>query len=255
MHARGVPIVCLVNTTTGREREYAIRPARRPRSGWSSSAAGPPGLESRARARAARPRRHRLRARRRARRAAAAEPPGAGPRGTRRAPALAGRRGRSAPACASNSAWRPPPTMALAEHPDLDRRRDRRGARPAARFPASWTARSSIPTRILRRPVGGIGARAGDRWRHPRRGRRAGAGRKERRRRPGRSRPGSWPSTSRAAPAASRRLRCASGPTSRYTSARPSRRWANAPPSCGTASADGSARTSISSSPRARCCR
>jgi 2,4-dienoyl-CoA reductase-like NADH-dependent reductase (Old Yellow Enzyme family)/thioredoxin reductase len=28
MHARGLPIVCLVNTTTGREREYAIRPAQ-----------------------------------------------------------------------------------------------------------------------------------------------------------------------------------------------------------------------------------
>jgi 2,4-dienoyl-CoA reductase-like NADH-dependent reductase (Old Yellow Enzyme family)/thioredoxin reductase len=27
MHARGAPIICLVNTTTGREREYAIRPA------------------------------------------------------------------------------------------------------------------------------------------------------------------------------------------------------------------------------------
>ncbi len=27
MHARGAPIVCLVNTTSGREREYAIRPA------------------------------------------------------------------------------------------------------------------------------------------------------------------------------------------------------------------------------------
>ena len=27
MHARGMPIVCLVNTTSGREREYAIRPA------------------------------------------------------------------------------------------------------------------------------------------------------------------------------------------------------------------------------------
>lgn len=27
MHARGVPIMCLVNTTTGREREYAIQPA------------------------------------------------------------------------------------------------------------------------------------------------------------------------------------------------------------------------------------
>ena len=27
MHARGLPIVCLVNTTTGRERDYAIRPA------------------------------------------------------------------------------------------------------------------------------------------------------------------------------------------------------------------------------------
>lgn len=28
MHARGLPIVCVVNTTTGREREYAIRPAQ-----------------------------------------------------------------------------------------------------------------------------------------------------------------------------------------------------------------------------------
>ncbi len=27
MHARGLPIVCLVNTTTGRERDYAISPA------------------------------------------------------------------------------------------------------------------------------------------------------------------------------------------------------------------------------------
>ena len=28
MHAKGLPIVCVVNTTTGREREYAIRPAQ-----------------------------------------------------------------------------------------------------------------------------------------------------------------------------------------------------------------------------------
>ncbi len=43
MHARGAPIVCLVNTNTGREREYAIRPAAAKR--VVVIGGGPAGLE------------------------------------------------------------------------------------------------------------------------------------------------------------------------------------------------------------------
>jgi 2,4-dienoyl-CoA reductase-like NADH-dependent reductase (Old Yellow Enzyme family) len=45
MHSRGLPIVCLVNTTTGREREYAIRPAAAPRR-ITVVGGGPAGLEA-----------------------------------------------------------------------------------------------------------------------------------------------------------------------------------------------------------------
>jgi hypothetical protein len=44
MHSRGLPIVCLVNTTTGREREYAIRPAPAPKR-ITVVGGGPAGLE------------------------------------------------------------------------------------------------------------------------------------------------------------------------------------------------------------------
>jgi 2,4-dienoyl-CoA reductase-like NADH-dependent reductase (Old Yellow Enzyme family)/thioredoxin reductase len=45
MHARGLPIVCVVNTATGREREYAIRPAAQGKR-IVVVGAGPAGLES-----------------------------------------------------------------------------------------------------------------------------------------------------------------------------------------------------------------
>ncbi len=45
MHSRGLPIVCLVNTTTGREREYAIRPAPAPKH-ITVVGGGPAGLEA-----------------------------------------------------------------------------------------------------------------------------------------------------------------------------------------------------------------
>ena len=45
MHSRGLPIVCLVNTTTGREREYAIRPAPAPKR-ITVVGGGPAGLEA-----------------------------------------------------------------------------------------------------------------------------------------------------------------------------------------------------------------
>jgi 2,4-dienoyl-CoA reductase-like NADH-dependent reductase (Old Yellow Enzyme family)/thioredoxin reductase len=45
MHARGAPIVCLANTATGREREYAIRPAAARRR-IVVVGGGPAGLES-----------------------------------------------------------------------------------------------------------------------------------------------------------------------------------------------------------------
>jgi 2,4-dienoyl-CoA reductase-like NADH-dependent reductase (Old Yellow Enzyme family) len=45
MHSRGLPIVCLVNTATGREREYAIRPATQ-RKRIVVVGAGPAGLEA-----------------------------------------------------------------------------------------------------------------------------------------------------------------------------------------------------------------
>lgn len=44
-HARGLPIVCLVNTATGREREYAIRPAAQGKR-IVVVGAGPAGLEA-----------------------------------------------------------------------------------------------------------------------------------------------------------------------------------------------------------------
>lgn len=45
MHSRGLPIVCLVNTRSGREREHAIRPATAPRR-ITVVGGGPAGLES-----------------------------------------------------------------------------------------------------------------------------------------------------------------------------------------------------------------
>jgi 2,4-dienoyl-CoA reductase-like NADH-dependent reductase (Old Yellow Enzyme family)/thioredoxin reductase len=45
LHARGAPIVCLVNTTSGREREYAIRPAAAPKR-VVVVGGGPAGLEA-----------------------------------------------------------------------------------------------------------------------------------------------------------------------------------------------------------------
>ena len=45
MHSRGLPIVCLVNTTTGREREYAIRPTSAPKR-ITVVGGGPAGLEA-----------------------------------------------------------------------------------------------------------------------------------------------------------------------------------------------------------------
>jgi NADPH-dependent 2,4-dienoyl-CoA reductase/sulfur reductase-like enzyme len=45
LHARGLPIVCLVNTHTGRERENAIRPAA-PRKRITVVGGGPAGLEA-----------------------------------------------------------------------------------------------------------------------------------------------------------------------------------------------------------------
>lgn len=45
MHSRGLPIVCLVNTTTGRERDHAIRPTAAPKR-IVVVGGGPAGLES-----------------------------------------------------------------------------------------------------------------------------------------------------------------------------------------------------------------
>jgi 2,4-dienoyl-CoA reductase-like NADH-dependent reductase (Old Yellow Enzyme family)/thioredoxin reductase len=45
MHSRGLPIVCLVNTTTGRERAYAIRPTAAPKR-IVVVGGGPAGLEA-----------------------------------------------------------------------------------------------------------------------------------------------------------------------------------------------------------------
>jgi 2,4-dienoyl-CoA reductase-like NADH-dependent reductase (Old Yellow Enzyme family)/thioredoxin reductase len=45
MHSRGLPIVCLVNTTTGREREYAIRRTAAPKR-ITVVGGGPAGLEA-----------------------------------------------------------------------------------------------------------------------------------------------------------------------------------------------------------------
>lgn len=45
LHARGLPIVCLVNTSSGREREHAVRPAAVPRR-ITVVGGGPAGLEA-----------------------------------------------------------------------------------------------------------------------------------------------------------------------------------------------------------------
>ncbi|MDH5539403.1 MAG: FAD-dependent oxidoreductase, partial [Rhizobacter sp.] len=45
LHAQGLPIVCAVNTTTGREREYAIRPVQRVKKAVVVGG-GPAGLEA-----------------------------------------------------------------------------------------------------------------------------------------------------------------------------------------------------------------
>ena len=152
MHSRGLPIVCLVNTATGREREYAIRPAPAPKR-IVVVGGGPAGLEA-ARICAARPRGHGVRARRRARRPDAA----AGP-----CPAA-----RSFRATCPGS---PAPPRARASRCGSASRRTRTACSPSA--PTSSSSRPA-PRRdagdsrildspvvdayeILRRPHGGVG--------------------------------------------------------------------------------------------------
>ena len=129
MHSRGLPIVCLVNTTTGprariRDPPDAGAEAHRGRRRRAGRARGGPHT------RAARPQGHGVRARRGARRADAAEPPRAGARRAHRPPAVARRRRRARGRRArlgveANARSRPGRT------PRRRGRRDRLHARPA----------------------------------------------------------------------------------------------------------------------------
>ena len=222
MHARGVPIVCLVNTTTGREREYAIRPAAAKKR-VVVIGGGPAGLEA-ARVLALRGHDVTLFERdQRARRTAAPEPSTCPAARNSRATCPGSSAKRSRAGVRLEFGVDATAAMVLARTSRLHRRRDRCGARPAgdSRNPVEPGRRSlrdpAAPDRRHR-------PRAGDRRRHPRRRRRACARRKRRRGRPGRSRQRSWRWTSRAGRAASRHGARATCPTSRSTWARPSRR-------------------------------